>query len=83
MLRCAMIHWYPLSLACLSSPCDLVMPGVPVRSHSASRPMLWTIVPAVPLGLVVTALPHRAIPWSPRVVNNLPSASTCSATSTP
>jgi hypothetical protein len=34
--------------------------------------MLWLIVPAVPLGLVVTVLPHRAIPWWLRIVNNLP-----------
>jgi len=42
-----------------SLPCDLVIPRVTFRCLHL---MLWNIVPAVPLGLVVTAVPHRAIP---------------------
>lgn len=43
-----------------SLSCDLVIPSLPFRFL---HPCLAVIVPAVPLALVVTALPHRAIPW--------------------
>jgi hypothetical protein len=62
--------WYMVCRPRLPSlACDLV---IPQRSFSHAAPCLLLILPAVPLALVVTALPHRAIPWWLRIVNTLP-----------